>query len=575
MNKIFLKGKNLLIGQQEGVMSAATVIMLMFVLSRVLGLIRQRILAGFFDPNELSIFFAAFRLPDLVFEVLVFGTFSSAFIPVFAKAVKRSEAEAWDIASRVVNIGLILFLLVACFFALFANQIYSVIAPGFTDEETHQIASLARILFAAQGFFVVSYVLTGVLESLRRFLTPALAPIFYNLGIILGTIILFPRFGLMAPAIGVVIGALSHFLIQLPLARKLGFHFTFKIKPNDGVRNIGTLAAPRVVDLAFDQIGKTVELSLASIISTASYTYYTFANTLQLLPVSLFGTSLAKAVLPTLSHQSDDTAQFKKTLLSTILQSIFFTIPVAVFLMVLRVPLIRLVYGTKVFDWIATIQTGWVLSAYAIGVIFQTLMAIITRAFFALHDSKTPVIVSMIGLLLLVSGDLLLVLGFHLPVWALAASFTFSTFVETLFLIYLMDKRLGNMITLNVILRLSKIIFSSVISGSLVYFLLKLFDRSVWVKQLSFLGNVQSDTLLTFQKFVLDTRYTFNLIVLTLSVCLIGGFVYLFLLVLLRSDEVWVFFSVVKRIIAKRVPGVIPPKEPETVTPPTSDTTAS
>jgi putative peptidoglycan lipid II flippase len=205
---------------------------------------------------------------------------------------------------------------------------------------------------------VVSYVLTGVLESLRRFLVPALAPLFYNLGIILGTIFLTPRYGLTAPAIGVVIGACAHFLIQLPLAKKLGFRFSFNLKLTSEVKKIGRLAAPRVLETAALQVAKVAELFFSSLISTASYTYYTFGNSLQLLPVGLFGTSIAKAALPTLSRQADSPKEFRRTLMSALYDMAFFILPIATILIVLRVPLVRLVYGTDIFSWEATLQTG-------------------------------------------------------------------------------------------------------------------------------------------------------------------------------------------------------------------------
>src|SRR3989344_3192692 len=181
MNKIFDKGKKILFSQQSSVLSAASIIMLMVVASRVLGLVRQRTLAHFFTANDLSLFFAAFRLPDLIFEVLVF-------------------------------------LALAVLIGFFASNLYGFIAPGFSGEHREIIVTLTRILFAAQGFFVLSYVLTAVLESSRRFLIPAVAPLFYNLGIIISTIIFAPKLGLMAPTLGVVVGAAMHFFIQFPLA---------------------------------------------------------------------------------------------------------------------------------------------------------------------------------------------------------------------------------------------------------------------------------------------------------------------------------------------------------------------
>ncbi len=563
MDDLLSRGKRILNSQQNTVLSAATLIMIMIVASRVLGLVRQRVLANYFAPGDLSLFFAAFRLPDAIFEILVFGTFSSAFIPVFTKALKDGKNRAWEIAGRVVTIGVLIFGVLALVMGIFAPQIYSVIAPGYSDAETVKIATLARILFAAQGFFVISYVLTGVLESLRRFLVPALAPIFYNIGIILGTIFLTPKFGFIAPAIGVAIGAFAHFMVQFPLSRKLGFRFVWDLKPDNGVKKVGQLALPRVVDLAFDQIGKTTELFLSSLISQAAYTYYIFANTLQLLPVTLIGTSLAKAVLPMLSSADGNEKEFRRILNIAVFQAIFLTLPLATALIVLRIPVVRLVYGTKIFDWPATVQTGMVLSVYGIAIVSQTLMSILSRAFFALHDTRTPVKISFIGLGLLVVGDFILVSGFGLPVWALAASFGFSTYVEAIILLSLINKRIGGIVNKNFVRHLLKIAVATLTSGFVMYFLIRFFDRWYWIQQV---------TSIPFDKFVLDTRYTLNVLILTILSFAIGMGVYIGLTLLLRVDESRYFLTVMRRFIVRRkLPG-IPQKEQEPITPITPDT---
>lgn len=563
MEDLITKGRKLLNSQQNTVLSAASLIMIMIVASRVLGLVRQRVLANYFTPSDLSLFFAAFRLPDTIFEILVFGTFSSAFIPVFSKAIREGKSRAWQIAGRVVTIGILIFGVMAIVMGIWAPQIYSLIAPGYGSIQIGQISSLARVLFAAQGFFVISYVLTGVLESLRRFLIPALAPIFYNFGIILGTIFLTPHLGLMAPAIGVVIGAAAHFLIQYPLSRKLGFRFIWDFKQDNDVKKVGQLALPRVVDLAFDQIGKTTELFLSSIISQASYTYYIFANTLQLLPVTLIGTSLAKAVLPLLSRADGDTREFRRILKVGVFQAIFLTLPLAAALIILRIPLVRLVYGTKIFDWNATVQTGMVLSVYAVAIVTQTLMSILSRAFFALHDTKTPVKISFIGLGLLVIGDFILVKAFNLPVWALAASFAFSTYVEAIILLILINKRVGEIINKNFFIHLVKISFATLVSGGVMYFLIKFFDRWYWIRQ---------TTSIPFENFVLDTRYSLNVLILTIMAFLIGMAVYGGLSLLFRIDEASYLVQVIKKFVAKKVVPTIPQKEEEPVTPITPDT---
>jgi putative peptidoglycan lipid II flippase len=165
-------------------------------------------------------------LPDLVFQLLAFGIFSSAFIPVFTKLHRSDSKVAFETAARVINITLFAFIIFAIIFSLLAGPIYSLIAPGYTDPEHLVIASLARVLLIAQGLFIISYILTGILESLRRFFVSALAPIFYNVGIISFTILFSNQLGLWAPTLGALFGAFLHLIIQFQTAYRLGFRFS-------------------------------------------------------------------------------------------------------------------------------------------------------------------------------------------------------------------------------------------------------------------------------------------------------------------------------------------------------------
>lgn len=528
--------------------------MVMVVASRVLGLIRQRTLAHFFHPDDLSLFFAAFRLPDLIFEVLVFGTFASAFIPVFTRVLKDSRKQAWEIAGTIANIGLLTFFVLAVVVIIFAGRLYGFLAPGFGPEHRDQIVFLSRILFAAQGFFVVSYVLTAVLESSRRFLVPAIAPLFYNLGIILGTVFLAKPLGLLGPVLGVVGGAGLHFLIQLPLASRLGFRFSSKIKIDDNVKKIGKLALPRILEVSFLQITKTVELFLASLISTASYTYFTFGNSLQLLPVGIFGTSVAKAALPTLSRQAANPNEFRRILFNSLYRVSFLVLPVVAVLVVLRIPLVRLVFGTDIFSWEATVQTGMVVSAFAFGVIFQVLASLLARGFYAMHDTKTPVAISLLSIILNIVLDFVLVRDLGFPAWGLAAAFSFASFCQVIALFIFMGKKLNIKPDLSLLLPFAKSILASVVAGGTMFFILKVFDRSAWVKRLSFLGKLDG-RVVPFERFVLDTRYTVNLLILTVFVVLAGGLVYWLTSFLLRSKELGYFLSLTRRtFVFKKIP---------------------
>ncbi len=559
--------KRLFFSKQTSVLSAATIIMLMVVTSRVLGLVRQRTLAHFFVPQDLALFFAAFRLPDLIFEVLVFGTFSAAFIPVFTKALKKGRKDAWLLAGTITNIGLLIFLVLAVVVIIFANQFYGFLAPGFGANHRDQIVLLSRILFAAQGFFVVSYVLTAVLESSRRFFVPAIAPLFYNIGIIAGTLFLSRPLGLLGPVVGVVLGAVLHFLIQLPFAWKLGFRFLPTIKIDNEVKRVGKLALPRIIEVSFLQITKTVELYLASVISTASYTYFTFGNSLQLLPVGLFGTSVAKAALPTLSRQADSPEEFRKTLFNALYQVSFLILPVSAVLIVLRIPLVRLIFGTDIFSWEATVQTGMVVSAFGAGVVFQALAALLARGFYALHDTKTPVVISVLAITLNIAADFILIKRFGLPAWGLAAAFSFSSLVQVLLLFLFISKKLSFRFSLKVIAPIIKAASASIISGGVMYFILKIFDKSAWVKKLSFLGKLDAGRNIPFEKFVLDTKFTINLLALTIFVIVVGIITYYLISLILRSEELKYFSGLVKRMLKSRTVGSISQSEQEPVSP--------
>jgi len=535
----------MLLAPQESILSAASIIMIMGVAAKFLGLLRQRTLTSFFPTDELSLFFAAFRLPDSAFEVLTLGTLSSAFIPVFSRLLRDDEKKAWDTASRMINIGLLMFAFLAFLFGVFALPLYKILAPGFNSEETAQIAYLARVLFAAQGFFVVSYALTGVLESSKRFLVPALAPLFYNLGIILGTVFLYSRFGLLAPALGAVFGAAVHFLVQLPLAYRLGLRFSPTIRPTKEVYKIGKLAAPRMGELGFLQISKTTELYLASLISTSSYAFYTLAYSIQFIPISLFGVSLAKAALPTLSRRSNDAKKFKATFLSTLNQMMFFLLPMATAFVVLRIPIVRLILGSNKFDWPDTVQTGLVLSAFALGVPFYGATMLLNRAFYAQHDTKTPVLVSLLSTGIIIASSFLLVLGFTFPTWGLAAAFSLGFAFQSSTLFVILGKKINGGVFFGV-KPIFKSLIASVASGLSMFVILKFFDRSVWIKRLSFVNSIELAQNLNFEKFVIDTRYSINLLILTIMTGVVGAIVYLFVCWMLGSKELKTFWSVLK-----------------------------
>jgi putative peptidoglycan lipid II flippase len=588
VKKFLLKGKKILTAPQSSIFSAASIIMVMIAASKVLGFIRQRTLFAFFAPQETDLFLAAFELPDLIFQVFVYGVLSAAFIPVFTSFLSRKkEKDAWYITASSLNILLTLFLALGLFIFIFAAPIYTVVAGssvktffgvdgGYSADQIAQVVKLARILLFAQLFFVVSSFMTGILESYKRFLIPAIAPLFYNLGIILGTILLSPKMGLIGPTVGAVFGAGAHFLVQAPFAYKLGFRpkFVWDLK-HKGVKKLLQLAFPRVIELSFFQARRLVWLFLASLIP-GGFTYLKSGDLLQALPIGVFGLSLAKAALPTLSQNATkrDYKSFRRSFFATLNQILFLVVPSSVFLAVLRIPIVRLVFGAQRFDWPATVQTGYVLSSFAIGIFAYAGILLVSRGYYALHDTKTPVVISLIAVVLNAVLGFIFVLGLGFDTWGIALSYSFAGIFQFVLLIYFLLPKVGARAE-TVLIPLTKTAIASVVSGGLVFFLLKIFDRSVWVKRLSFLGAIESTKVIPFESFVVDTRYTGNLLMLTMVVLTIGVFVFLGSSIILRNAEAWTFFNYAKRIITKRKSAQISKEEQEPVAPTPTDITTT
>ena len=588
VKKIIERGRKILTAPQSSIFSAASVIMVMVIAAKVLGFIRQRTLFAYFAPETTDLYLAAFELPDLVFEVFIYGVLSAAFIPVFSKYLtKKDLKEAWYVAANTLNILLTIFVVLAVFVFIFGRPIYSLMAGevvkdalgiggGFDSEQIDTIVSISRLLIFAQLFFVVSSFFTGVLESFRRFLIPAIAPLLYNVGIIFGTILLAPKIGLYGPALGAVFGALLHLLIQTPLAFHLGFKpiFSWDTK-NKGVRRLGSLAAPRVVELAVLQTRRFVWLFLATLLA-GGFTYLKSAQLIQSLALGVFGLSLAKAALPTLSNQAakGDMKSYKNSFVATLNQIFFLVIPFSVLLAVLRIPVVRLAFGAQQFDWPATIQTSTALTAFVVGLFAYAGSLLVARAFYALQDTKTPVAISIFAVVINAVLSFVLVLGFGLGTAGIALSYSISGIVYFTFLLVILLRRINERFA-RVFVPFLKITTSSLASGLVMYLMLKIFDRSVWIKKLSFLSNLEASQYIPFESFVLDTRYTVNLLALTIVVALVGGVVYLIVAMLLRTKEVWTFFNLINRVYQKGKISTIPAEEKETVSPPPQDPPSS
>lgn len=535
MVKLLKNTLSLVTSRQNSIFSAASVIMLAVFISRFLGLIRDWLLVTRFNPQDLGVYIAAFRIPNMIFELLVMGALTSAFIPVFTTYLDtKGKDEAFAIASSVINIGLIIFVLFALLMLVFTGGISKAFAPGFDEGEIRQMVSFTRIIIIAQVFpLIIGTFFTGILQSFKNFLLPALAPVVYNVGIIIGIIFLSPFIGLYGPVIGVVIGAILFAVIQIPLVFSLGYrhHFHLNIH-HPGTREIGKLMLPRTIGLAVSQIDTTIDLILSTLLGSVAVTIFNFAQHLQQVPIGLFGASIAQATLPSLSSYfaKNNLDEFKKIFFNAYHQILFFIVPISAIMIVLRLPIVRLVFGIRsLLDLETTIGISKTLALFSVSLFAQSLVQLVGRGFYALHDSKTPVVLAALGVAVNTILSIVFVSVYHFNVWALAASTSIASIIHLLLLLTFLHKKINLFDQWLLFLPTIKIFLSGAVTGVALYIPIKLLDSLVF-----------------------DTTRTINLIMLTSVSAFIGLSVYFFLAWFLEISQIDIIFRLFRRAKAIR-----------------------
>lgn len=521
--------------KQTTVGSAAFVLISMVFTSRVLGLFRDRLLSARFIPEELGIYFAAFRLPNLLFELLVMGALTSAFIPVFTKYISHDkEKEAWNVAATLINLSIIVLSVLSIPVFIWTEEFSRFLAPGFTASQIVQMAAFTRFMIGFQVLpLLVGNFFTGILQSYNLFFVPAVAPVVYNIGIIAGILILTPVLGLWAPVVGVAIGAFLFMIIQLPVLRKIGYTHAMSFNPKlPGVGEVARLMGPRTLGLAVSQIDTTVDLILASLLGARMVTIFNFAQHLQQLPVGLFGATVAQAALPLLSKElaRGNMEEFKRTLARALHQILFFVLPASVLFVVLRIPVVRLVFGAARFDWEATVLTGMTLSAFSVSLFAQSISHVLARGFYALYDSKTPVTIGIIAICINTVLSIIFIQGMKLPIWSLGLSTSIASFVNAGLLLVLLDRRVGGFGRWDLLGPPIKMAIAAGITGIALYIPLKLLDQLVF-----------------------DTTRVFGLLLLTGVSGSIGLATYLFLSWVMGVGEVRFFLSLLNRVKKLRI----------------------
>jgi len=454
--------------QAKSISSASLILAISYIGSAVLGLFRDRLLAGTFGAGtELDVYYTAFTVPDFIALILIFGAISAAVIPIFSSYFMKNKDEAWEYASVFLNVFLGFLIVVCTILIIFAPYFISLIAPGFSAEKKELTVQLMRIMFLSPIILGASNVVSGILQVFHRFLVTALAPLMYNIGIITGILFFYPAFGLKGLAWGVVLGGVLHLIIQLPAFYFSGFKYKadFNYK-HPGVSKTLHLMVPRSLGLGAGQLNTIAITAIASTLMAGSIAVFNLANNLSSIMINAVAVSLSTAAFPSMSMAflQQEEEKFLTKFSGIFRQTIFLTVPLSILILILRAQIVRVILGAGKFSWADTRLTTACLGILAVSLFAQGLIFILSKTFYAAHNTKIPAIISGVTVIFNIILSLTLV-------WLIQYSAGFSLFIQTAF-------RLENLANLGVIgLALSFAITAILESSLLIYLLYKKFPK--------------------------------------------------------------------------------------------------
>ncbi len=483
-----ISSKKLTIGNAAVILGATGL------MSNILGLWRERVIAGTFGAGSMTdAFYASFRIPDTIFNLLILGALSSAFIPVFIEKLNaKNQDEANELATSFLNFIFLAAIVFAAVLFLLAPKLVPFIFPGFFNKAGHDpqifqvTVNLTRMMLVSPVLMAISGVFGGILNSHKKFIAYSLAPLIYNLSIIAAATILVPRFEtpVYALGIGVIIGAFFHALIQLPSVLTTGFRWRPILNLQKGqIGRIITLMLPRTIAIGVGQINLFVDTIVASFF-VGGITVLNFANDIQTAPTVIFGIAIATAIFPVLSEAKtkNNMKDFMANFSWSARRILYFTIPATIGLIVLRAQVIRLVFGIGNFSWDNTYWTTKALLFFAVGLVAQGLIPLLLKAFYAIQDTKTPLYISIAVMIVnaVLSVALPFVAPLQLGVAGIALAFSIAGIVNAVALFIALHNQIGALDPDHKIFEsTTRLILASTLMGIIVHYGLYLFDPLV------------------------------------------------------------------------------------------------
>jgi len=493
----------------QKMMRAAGFLMAANLLSRVLGFVRESLIAWFFGKTgPTDAYNTAFILPDLLYWLLVGGVLSAAFIPVLSEYIaKENEEEGWKVVSSVTNLIFLSLCVLVIIGMILTPKFIALQVPGFSPENKELAVYLTRILLLQPVILALSGITMGILNSYKIFWPSAVGTVLYNASIIFFGA-LFADFGdagtISGFAFGVVIGAAANFLVQVPALRRVGIRYYPIIDlRHPGVKKILALSLPIIIMYTLNQLQVIVNSNLGSNLTPGSLTAIWYSYRLFQLPVGIFALAIGVAVFPTLSEQAAlrNIKEFIKTISGALRLIIFITVPISIGMIILRLPLIRILFEHGAFNPADTEATAIPLFYFTLGITAQAIIQILPRAFYALQNTWLPVILGVISMA--ASIVWMVVLIGPLAHGGLALAVTLGAVIQMFLLFFVLRRRLGRIDGKKIVTSFLKTLIVSAVMGIVVWSWTGLITPWVGDDKIGSLAVIISGALLGIAVFVL------------------------------------------------------------------------
>ncbi|MEX2013843.1 MAG: lipid II flippase MurJ [Parcubacteria group bacterium] len=411
--------------ETETLNQAALLLGLFAFLSQVLAFLRDRLLAHIFGAStELDIYYAAFRIPDFIFVTVASVVSLSVLIPFIIEKEVQGRTALCDFITSIFSFFSVLIVLVAGVAFFLMPFLSGLLFKGFSGEALAEVIFISRILLLSPIILGFSNLFGSLTQAYNRFTIYALSPVLYNAGIIIGIIFLAERLGVTGVAIGIVMGASLHALVQVPFVVKSGLFPRLRLRFWEQaqsfdwniVRQVVKISLPRTLTLSMSSVGMIFLVSLASLMSTGSISVLSFSFNLQSVPLSIIGVSYSLAAFPTLSRRfrENNIEAFRQQMAASASFIIFWSLPITALLIILRAQIVRVILGSGLFDWDATRLTAAALALFALSSMFQCLLLLFMRGFYSAGFTKKPFFMNLAATILMVAGTWGLVKVFYL-----------------------------------------------------------------------------------------------------------------------------------------------------------------